>query len=319
VIFGLVAIGLLAAAACSGSASTAARPAGVDTPVGAPADAPTSAPMAAPTAAPTAASYPGDGTTESASSGGGVNAYQVTSIDTMIVRTGSLQLEVKDIDGSLLTARAKIVGLGGYVSDSERVNKGEDNSMALITYRIPANRWDEALDALHGLATKVVGENTKAVEVTGQVVDLNARITNLQATEKALQAIMVKATRIADILDVQNQLTNVQGEIEQLTAQKNHLSDQAAMGTLAVTFTLPVVTPVTKAAEGFDFGAEVQRAVAQLVQLGQGLVVIGVWLAIVGLPTLLGVLLVVALAFFVFRKIGVNRPGATLGRPDAAA
>src|SRR5262245_56598474 len=98
--------------------------------------------------------------------------------------------------------------------------------MALITYRIPSARWDDALDALRGLAAKVLNEDTQAVEVTGQVVDLDARLSNLRSTELALQSIMTKATRISDILDVQNQLTSVQGQIEQLTAQKNHLTDQ---------------------------------------------------------------------------------------------
>ena len=45
--------------------------------------------------------------------------------------------------------------------------------------------------------------------VTGQVVDLGARITNLRATEAALQAIMIQATKIPDVLEVQGKLTEV--------------------------------------------------------------------------------------------------------------
>ena len=72
------------------------------------------------------------------------------------------------------TARDAIVGLGGYVGASNTSN-GDDRPTAEITYRIPAGRWEEALDALrslNGLTTKVVTEQTQAVEVTGQVVDL---------------------------------------------------------------------------------------------------------------------------------------------------
>ncbi len=225
-----------------------------------------------------------------------------------IVRTGSLALEVKDLDASLLKARAAIVGLGGYLSDSARTSQG-DSAMALITYRIPASRWDDAIDALHGLATKVVSEDTKSVEVTGQVVDLTARIANLQATERALQAIMAQATKISDILDVQNQLSSVQGQIEELTAQKAHLSDQAAMGTLAVTYSLPVVA-TTQATSGWNLGAEVDRAVAQLVEVAQAVAVAGLWLAIVGLPIAIGLLIVIGLAGLIVRRTGLLRPRA---------
>ena len=77
--------------------------------------------------------------------------------------------------------------------------------------------------------------------MTAQVVDLDARIANLQASESALQAIMARATTIADVLKVQQELTGVRGDIESMIAQRDNLADQAAMGTLDVIFTVPVV------------------------------------------------------------------------------
>ena len=84
-------------------------------------------------------------------------------------------------------------------------------------------------------------EQTQTDEVTGQVLDLGARIVNLQATERALQAIMDKAIKISDVLDVQAQLTDVRGQIEQLETEKKHLEEQAAYGTLDVTFGIETV------------------------------------------------------------------------------
>jgi hypothetical protein len=313
----LVVATLAVAAACGNSASlqgggdgTAGRPAGGgNAPASAPTAAPTAAPYVAASAAPAApGTGVGGGTTES-------GGQAPLTDEQLIVRTGSLALEVANIDTSVLSARAKIIGLGGYVSDSQQTNTSDEDGMALITYRIPASRWDDALDALRGLASKVLNEDTQAVEVTGQVVDLDARLSNLRSTELALQSIMAKATKISDILDVQNQLTSVQGEIEQLTAQKNHLSDQAALGTLAVTYSLPPAPPVVKASEGFNLSAEVDRALAQLVRIGQSLLTIGVWFAIVWAPLLLGVLLIVALAIFVARRLGYGRPGGATGTP----
>jgi Domain of unknown function (DUF4349) len=310
-------VALLAVGACSGSAASVPGIGGGDQ--GRPVAAPTAGPSAAPTAG------PADQTSGGGSATGGTTDGNPTSIDVpngpLVVRTGSLALEVKDIDSTLLQARARIIGLGGYVSDSERTNSGE-HSTALITYRIPAARWDDALDALNGLATKVVGEQTKAVEVTGQVVDLGARIDNLQATERALQAIMVQATKISDILDVQNQLTNVQGQIEELTAEKTHLTDQAALGTLAVTYSLPFVpVPVAEVSSRFSLSTEFDHAVAQLGQVAQALAVAAVWLGVVWLPILLVVLAIAGLAIFIARRFGYGkallRPGT--GLPTAHA
>ena len=151
------------------------------------------------------------------------SAQDLVANDSFIVKTGSVTVEVPAIDAALLKARAAIIGLGGYISGSDQANQG-DQDLASVTYRIPAARWEEALDAIRALATKVVAVKTGTTEVTGQVIDLGARIDNLKATEQALQAIMVKALKIQDILDVQNQLTGVRGQIEELTTEQTHLA-----------------------------------------------------------------------------------------------
>ena len=225
--------------------------------------------------------------------------------ETLVVKTGTLDLEVKDFDASLARARTAIIGLGGYISGSQMAFDG-DRPYASITYRIPAARWDDALVALKGLATKVVGEQTQAVEVTSTVIDLDARIDNLRATERSLQAIMAKATKIPDILEVQSQLSNVRGQIEQLVAERDHLKDQAAYGTMTVGWTIPLVA-VTQAQQGWDPAKIVDEAVAQLVQLGQGLFSIAIWFAIVGLPLLIVGLVLLGIALVVARRLGFGR------------
>jgi len=238
-----------------------------------------------------------------AAAGGSGGSAAVSLVDTpYIVRTGSLTIEVPVVDDALLRARTAIVGLGGYISGSEESNSG-DRSMASVTYRIPADRWEAALDALRGIATKVDSLRTDSSEVTGQVLDLGARIDNLRVTETALQAVMTKATKIQDILDVQNQLTAVQGQIEELTTEQNHLKDQAAMSSLTVLFQAPPPAAVRETSKGWDPGAQFDRAAAQLLGLGQALATIGIWSAVVGLPILLGLLLALLLLVVLARRI----------------
>ena len=124
-------------------------------------------------------------------------------------------------------------------------------------------------------------------EVTGQVVDLGARIANLRATESALQAIMARAAKIDDVLAVQKQLTDTRGQIEELVAQQTSLDDQAAFGSLSVTFVLPArPAPAATRPPGWDPARDVDAASAKLVRLGQKTTTAGIWLAIIGLPIL---------------------------------
>lgn len=226
----------------------------------------------------------------------------------LIIKTGSMVLQVTGIDAALATATQQITALGGYASGSDRSGDGESDQ-ASVTFRIPADRWDEALKGLRGLATKILAEHTATDDVTGQVVDLAARIRNLQATERALQGIMDRATEIKDVLAVQTELTTVRGQIEVLTGDKTHLEEQAAYSTLTVGFSLKP-DPVLTSTGQFDPASEVDRASASLVGFLQSLATAGIWFAIAWLPILLVLAIIAGIAAFAIRRFRRNAPAA---------
>src|SRR6185503_18229450 len=132
------------------------------------------------------------------SGGGGAPLLAPDEQGLLIIKNGTMSLQVEGLDAAVAKATKQIDALGGYVSGSDR--SGDDElATASVTFRIPAARWDEALAGLRGMAIKVLAERSTTEDVTTQVVDLGARIVNLQATERALQTIMDKATAIKDV------------------------------------------------------------------------------------------------------------------------
>jgi hypothetical protein len=287
-------------AAC-GSSAAATQPTGANA-AGNPAPA---ASMAAGGGNAGSASNGGDQGAGGATGGAGGSGDQVADLDAKIIRTGSLQLTVADVDIATRTARDTIRGMGGYVGASQEQRDGE-SLVATITYRIPAARWEDTLDAIRKLGT-VVGEKTDATEVTGQLIDLDARIRNLKASETALVGYAEGAPKISDLLEIQARLTDTRGEIERLSAQQAQLTNQVALATLTVTFGTEVVA-VTQAAARWDPAAEVDRASATLLSIVQGVVSFLIVLVIVWLPVLLTAGIVVAIGLAIGRRLGWRRP-----------
>ena len=250
-----------------------------------------------------APAFPGSGEEQpgGVDSGAGGGNPRPAIGDLLIIKTGNMTLQVAGMEAAIDAATRQIDALGGYASASERYGEDE-NEYATITFRIPAARWEDALTGLRGLAEKVLDERTGTQDVTDQVVDLGARITNLRATETALQGIMTKATQIKDVLAVQAELTQVRGEIERLTAEKGNLEAQAAMSTLAVSFALKP-DPIQVETQGFDPGSEVEQASASLVGMLQGLATAGIWFAIVWIPILVVLAIAIAIALWVWRRV----------------
>jgi hypothetical protein len=239
--------------------------------------------------------------------------------DAKIIRTGTMDLEVSDVPVAIREARDAIRGMGGYVGASQ-TSSVDDQPYAQITYRIPVDRWEDALDALRGLngdTTKVVSEQTQSADVTSQVVDLDARIRNLQASETALVEIAEGATRIQDILDIQAQITSIRGQIEQLEAQQHQLADQTSYATLTVTYQVPAVAAIEVQAEGWDAGSIFDEATATLVGVLQALAGAGIWLLVVWVPIIVMFAVAAGIVAFLLRRFGVL--DRAVGSPPTAS
>ena len=228
-------------------------------------------------------------------------------IEQRIIKTGEVTLEVANVGEALGFVRAMAVELGGYVGGSQA---GTLDDRATLTIRVPAAAFEDALSRLHGMDAELVAEATREQDVTGQVVDLGARIENLEASEASYRALVERAERVEDILAVQARLDQVRGEIEQLTAQLEALEGQAALSTLTVTL-VPRATPVATTTEAWDPGAQLDRALASLVGMGQGLLDGLIWFTVVWLPILLVLAVIALVALRGVLEVRRRMPSAT--------
>ena len=148
---------------------------------------------------------------------------------------GSVDLTIGD--GALQSALAKLTDLaaadGGFVSSDQAQFGAGSSSTGNIVLRVPQLNFEALVTQVQrvGDATSVT---TTAQDVTGQYVDLQARINALQASRQQYLTIMTRATSIGDILAVQSQLNTIQSQIEQLQGQLNVLNNETTYGTLTV-------------------------------------------------------------------------------------
>jgi len=284
---------MLAVAACSGAGSAAQNPLEVKGGVTGPGTQP--------------ADYRGLAPVPGTVSGGDAN--QVASLaDQKIVKTGEISVEVPDVTAALVRVRAMAVELGGYVGGSQA---GTKDQSATLTLRIPADRFEEALSRLHKLNGDVIVEATNEQDVTSAVVDLEARITNLQATEVQYRTLLAKAVKIEDILAVQTRLDDVRGQIEQLQAQHKELAGLADLSTLTVTL---VPSALQQQAGSWDPGKTVADAFAALVGVAQAVGNGVIWFVIVWLPALIGL----GIVFLIVRRLTPGLRSRIRRQPKAA-
>lgn len=154
-----------------------------------------------------------------------------------IVKTGTLDLRVPRDALRVTVNRASgvAVGLGGYIAAS-RTSYDITDPTAQVTIRVPVNEFETAIGRLRALpGVTVLSDSENGVDVTAQYADLQAQLGAATAARDQLLVVLSRAETIGDILAVQDRVSAVQKEIDQLQGRINVLGDQATFSSLAVT------------------------------------------------------------------------------------
>ena len=101
--------------------------------------------------------------------------------------------------------------------------------------------------------------------MTSKFVDLKARISALEKTRETFLTLLAKATTIGETLAVQQHVTDVQTQIEQLQGQKKVLVNRAALSTLTVTVDQKVAVQTTPSHEKSGLHKAFDRSVSRFV------------------------------------------------------
>ncbi|HVX92730.1 MAG TPA: DUF4349 domain-containing protein [Candidatus Dojkabacteria bacterium] len=157
--------------------------------------------------------------------------------DQKLIKTGSVSITVDDFDKSSQKVRDIAASVNGLVTSSS--DTGKDNTRSVvISIKVPAKNFDSVVKQLKAIGVTVVTSSETSYDITQTYIDLKARLKNQKALEAQLILILDKATKVSDILLIQQELSNVQGQIEVLQSQINYYDSQIDMSTITVSMSL---------------------------------------------------------------------------------
>ena len=205
-----------------------------------------------------------------------------------VVRTADLRVEVAG--GSFGSAFDRVASIaaasGGFVSASS-TSSDDGARSGELTVRVPADRFESVRQSLAGLG-EVESQSIRGEDVSGQLVDYDARLTSLRAQEEALRVLVGQAREVGDVLRVQSSLFGVRQQIEQMQAQKTNLEQSVSLATIQVSLFEPGAASTRPAGDEPSLARSFEQAVDGMVEVLGGMIVVVGYLIPIAALALLG-------------------------------
>lgn len=180
----------------------------------------------------------GDGASRqaSASSSAASTSAAAATTERIRIRSGQLSLTVEDYDRARTDLASLARERGGYVSDSSVQTRARGNATwqtGTLVLRVPSEDFSSTFERAKRQGT-VESASTSTKDVTDKLLDLDARLRNLRAQRDRLRTLYEAANETEDVLRISEKLSEVQGEIERLEAEKRSLQQRVTYSTITV-------------------------------------------------------------------------------------
>jgi hypothetical protein len=142
-------------------------------------------------------------------------------------------LEVPKVRHAVRALHELAARVGGVVTN-ERIDASSNYGSAEVTLRVPSRAAQGVFQELDRLG-KVREQTVSARDIGKEYFDAKLRLSSLETTLHRYEEILTHASKVEEILRIEQELSRLRAEIEQVKGNLRWLSDRAARATLHVT------------------------------------------------------------------------------------
>lgn len=202
--------------------------------------------------------------------------------DSKLIRKAALSIQTTEFEAAVAALDQLTNKLGGYYEYAQTQAGGYYDSSAAryasYTVRVPKENCDAFLTSA-GEIGHVVSSSESSTDVGEEYHDTQLRLKTLQTKQDRLLALMEKADVMEDIITLENSLSDVQYQIEQLTSTLQRYDSLVDYATISLSIN-EVIRITDEPGEGDSLAKRVSAAFANgLNDFAQGLSNLAVWAA----------------------------------------
>lgn len=189
--------------------------------------------------------------------GSNLDSTAFSGTDAKIIYTADISMETTEFDSTVTSLKQLVAETGGYFENSS-VDNYSTYRCGSYTVRIPSERYREFCDQV-GAICHVTHFNENADDISETYYDTKARLETQQTKLKRLQELLAQAESMADIITIEDAISETEMEIESLSGTLRHYD--LLVGYSTVDISLNEVYKLSNVEEpAIGFGAKLASA-----------------------------------------------------------
>lgn len=174
----------------------------------------------------------------------GGTAALVTSQPTAsrkLVYHAEVRMKVADVPATNARMDSLTRATGAYVEEVAE-NRADDEWRHRMKIRVAPGRFQELLRGLGRLGT-VEQQELTTEDVTAQHADVSARLRSKRALEQRYLALLGKASKVSDLLEIEESMGKIREDIEATESRLRTLNHEVGFSTITLTYYQPLTRP----------------------------------------------------------------------------
>ena len=235
----------------------------------------------------------------------------------MVIKDAEMELLVDDTDIALARITQIAADYGGYIISSQSFFRDEIK-FATIRIGVPSGNFETVMNNLRNVGIRVIKEEATGKDVTAEYVDLESRLENLEATAARVRSFLEAADTVEEALQVNQELSKLEDEIEQVKGQMRFYEGRSAFSTITISLepqlptptpTLvptqtptPTATPTATPGPPWNPGETLQASADVLESLFKGVVDVLIWVIVIAGPFALVALIIFLIVRWLYKR-----------------
>ena len=152
-----------------------------------------------------------------------------------IIKNGNLKFETSDLETTYNQVQSTIKKYNATIQND---NEGKNNYTIYrnLIVRVPSKNFDAFIKDVSNGVSYFDTKKISSQDVTEEYIDVQSRIKTKKALEERYLELLKKASKVSEMLEVEQQLSIIREEIESKEGRLKYLKDRVAISTVNIEF-----------------------------------------------------------------------------------